>query len=111
MLRIQLVHRIPTVSRLLTSSGNFIHPIFQVRRMATDTIAQLNRLATAKSPYLRQHATNPVDWYPFEKEALDKAKAEDKVLCLSICHINNFSSYSCQLDIVRVTGTPPFPFH
>lgn len=39
----------------------------------------LNRLATAKSPYLRQHATNPVDWYPFEKAALDKAKAENKV--------------------------------
>ena len=39
----------------------------------------LNRLAVAKSPYLRQHATNPVDWYPFEKTALDKAKAENKV--------------------------------
>ena len=39
----------------------------------------LNRLATAKSPYLRQHATNPVDWYPFEKAALDKAKTENKV--------------------------------
>ena len=42
----------------------------------------LNRLATAKSPYLRQHATNPVDWYPFEKVALDKAKAENKVRSL-----------------------------
>ena len=42
----------------------------------------LNRLATAKSPYLRQHATNPVDWYPFERAALDKAKAENKVRSL-----------------------------
>ena len=47
--------------------------------MATAGAKQLNRLATAKSPYLRQHATNPVDWYPFEKQALDKAKAENKV--------------------------------
>ena len=45
---------------------------------------QLNRLAAAKSPYLRQHATNPVDWYPFEKAALDKAKAENKVTTLKL---------------------------
>ena len=50
------------------------------RTMATGgATGHLNRLATAKSPYLRQHATNPVDWYPFEKAALDKAKAENKV--------------------------------
>jgi len=50
------------------------------RTMATGSgTGHFNRLATAKSPYLRQHATNPVDWYPFEKAALDKAKAENKV--------------------------------
>lgn len=54
------------------------YPFFQLRGMATG-IGHLNRLATAKSPYLRQHATNPVDWYPFEKAALDKARAENKV--------------------------------
>ena len=53
---------------------------FGIRRMATGGTGHLNRLATAKSPYLRQHATNPVDWYPFEKTALDKARAENKVL-------------------------------
>jgi uncharacterized protein YyaL (SSP411 family) len=47
--------------------------------MATGVAGHLNRLATAKSPYLRQHATNPVDWYPFEKAALDRAKVENKV--------------------------------
>jgi uncharacterized protein len=46
--------------------------------MSTAT-GHLNRLATAKSPYLRQHATNPVDWFPFEKAALEKAKEENKV--------------------------------
>ena len=33
-----------------------------------------NRLAKEKSPYLRQHATNPVDWYPWGEEAFAKAK-------------------------------------
>ena len=43
-----------------------------------------NRLANEKSPYLLQHAYNPVDWYPWGAEAFDKAKAEDKPLFLSI---------------------------
>ncbi|HYX11133.1 MAG TPA: DUF255 domain-containing protein, partial [Candidatus Acidoferrum sp.] len=37
-----------------------------------------NRLARETSPYLLQHAHNPVDWYPWGPEALAKAKAEDK---------------------------------
>lgn len=37
-----------------------------------------NRLATEKSPYLLQHAHNPVDWYAWGPEALEKAKREDK---------------------------------
>ena len=49
-----------------------------------------NRLIREKSPYLLQHAYNPVDWYPWSKEAFDKAVAEDKPIFLSIgyssCH-------------------------
>jgi hypothetical protein len=49
-----------------------------------------NRLAREKSPYLLQHASNPVDWYPWGKEAFEKAKKEDKPIFLSIgystCH-------------------------
>ena len=49
-----------------------------------------NRLQYEKSPYLRQHAENPVDWYPWGKEAFEKAKREDKPVFLSIgyatCH-------------------------
>ena len=37
-----------------------------------------NRLINETSPYLLQHANNPVDWYPWGQEALDRAKAEDK---------------------------------
>lgn len=49
-----------------------------------------NRLALATSPYLKQHAGNPVDWYPWGSEAFERAKAEQKPLFLSIgyasCH-------------------------
>jgi len=43
-----------------------------------------NRLIHEKSPYLLQHAYNPVDWYPWGEEAFEKAKAEDKPVFLSI---------------------------
>jgi uncharacterized protein YyaL (SSP411 family) len=49
-----------------------------------------NRLAKEKSPYLLQHAHNPIDWFPWSNEAFEKAKAEDKPIFLSIgystCH-------------------------
>jgi len=49
-----------------------------------------NRLATESSAYLRQHATNPVDWFPWNDEALARARDEDKPIFLSIgyasCH-------------------------
>jgi uncharacterized protein YyaL (SSP411 family) len=43
-----------------------------------------NRLAGATSPYLLQHAHNPVDWYPWGEDALARARAEDKPILLSI---------------------------
>ena len=49
-----------------------------------------NRLLNETSPYLVQHANNPVDWYPWGEEALQKAREEDKPIFLSIgysaCH-------------------------
>lgn len=43
-----------------------------------------NRLISEKSPYLLQHAYNPVDWFAWSNEAFEKAKAEDKPIFLSI---------------------------
>ena len=43
-----------------------------------------NHLKNATSPYLLQHAENPVDWYPWCKQAFEKAKSEDKPIFLSI---------------------------
>ncbi|GAG88164.1 unnamed protein product [marine sediment metagenome] len=43
-----------------------------------------NRLINESSPYLLQHAHNPVDWYPWGTEAFERAKKEDKPIFLSI---------------------------
>ncbi len=59
-----------------------------------------NRLAGETSPYLKQHARNPVDWYPWGEEALNRARAEDKPIFLSIgysachwCHVMEHESF------------------
>lgn len=61
---------------------------------------QPNQLIHEKSPYLLQHAYNPVNWYPWGKEAFEKAKREDKPIFLSIgystchwCHVMNKESF------------------
>src|SRR2546428_156693 len=59
-----------------------------------------NRLARETSPYLLQHAHNPVDWYPWGEEAFTRARAEDKPLLLSVgysachwCHVMERESF------------------
>jgi hypothetical protein len=44
----------------------------------------MNRLAAATSPYLRQHADNPVDWWPWGDEAFAEAKRLDRPILLSV---------------------------
>jgi hypothetical protein len=60
----------------------------------------VNRLATETSPYLRQHADNPVDWYPWGDEAFERARAEDRPVFLSVgysachwCHVMAHESF------------------
>jgi len=60
----------------------------------------MNRLAQETSPYLLQHADNPVDWYAWGEEAFDRARAEDKPILLSIgysachwCHVMEHESF------------------
>ena len=52
--------------------------------MQTTTDRVPNRLINEKSPYLLQHAYNPVDWFSWCDEAFEKAKREDKPIFLSI---------------------------
>ncbi len=60
----------------------------------------MNRLANETSPYLLQHADNPVDWYPWGEEALGRAREEDRPILLSIgyaachwCHVMEHESF------------------
>jgi uncharacterized protein YyaL (SSP411 family) len=67
-----------------------------------------NRLSEEKSPYLLQHAHNPVDWYPWSEEAFQKAKTEDKSVFLSIgystchwCHVMERESFE-DLEVAEI---------
>ena len=61
-----------------------------------------NRLTRESSPYLLQHADNPVDWYPWGTEALERARREDKPILLSIgysaCHWCHVMAHDCFED-------------
>jgi uncharacterized protein len=66
----------------------------------SETHAHTNRLAQEKSPYLLQHAHNPVDWFAWNDDAFDKARAENKPILLSIgystchwCHVMERESF------------------
>ena len=67
-----------------------------------------NALVSETSPYLLQHAHNPVDWYPWGEAALSKAKKEDKPILLSIgysachwCHVMERESFEDE-EIARL---------
>ena len=68
--------------------------------LTNQTNKHRNRLADETSPYLLQHADNPVDWYPWGEEAFAKARAEDKPILLSVgysachwCHVMAHESF------------------
>src|SRR4051812_24897702 len=63
----------------------------------------MNRLSRERSPYLLQHAGNPVDWYPWGDEAFARARGEQKPIFLSIgystchwCHVMEHESFESQ---------------
>jgi uncharacterized protein YyaL (SSP411 family) len=68
----------------------------------------MNRLARERSPYLLQHAQNPVDWYPWGEDAFARARAEDKPIFLSVgystchwCHVMEHESFE-NADVAAV---------
>ena len=76
--------------------------LFAPEAIAADSVGEkyTNRLIHEKSPYLLQHAHNPVDWYPWGKEAFEKAKKENKPIFLSVgystchwCHVMEHESF------------------
>jgi uncharacterized protein YyaL (SSP411 family) len=93
-----IVKRWPTASVSKSGGGG----VFSAPSVdpAAPTERYTNRLIHEKSPYLLQHAHNPVDWYPWGQEAFDKAKKENKPIFLSIgystchwCHVMEKESF------------------
>ncbi|KAI9317210.1 hypothetical protein BX666DRAFT_2027301 [Dichotomocladium elegans] len=81
-------------------AGNLKAFIHTTRQTYAETFKHTNRLASEKSPYLLQHAHNPVEWYPWGEEAFRKAKVENKPIFLSIgystchwCHVMEHESF------------------
>ena len=83
------------------------HPVRQplpdqeaIAELPPDGGAEFNRLVFEQSPYLRQHARNPVDWYPWGEEAFERAREDNKPIFLSIgystchwCHVMEHESF------------------
>ncbi len=72
----------------------------EIAQLPDDGGEEFNRLVFEKSPYLLQHARNPVDWYPWGEEAFAKAEAEGKPVLLSVgyttchwCHVMEHESF------------------
>src|SRR6266849_4258434 len=95
----------PYRSRLTTAlvlAGAALAFVFFNVPVAAETTpdAHTNRLIHSASPYLLQHAHNPVDWYPWGEEAIAKAKKENKLIFLSVgystcywCHVADRTIY------------------
>ncbi len=72
----------------------------------------MNRLGGETSPYLLQHAHNPVDWYPWGEEALERARDEDRLILLSIgysschwCHVMERESFEDELVAAQMNDS------
>jgi uncharacterized protein YyaL (SSP411 family) len=71
-----------------------------ISQLPEDGGPDFNRLIFESSPYLLQHARNPIDWYPWDEEAISLAQREDKPIFLSIgyttchwCHVMERESF------------------
>jgi len=78
-------------------------PAAKASLSAPSASSRENRLSRESSPYLKQHAQNPIDWYPWGEEALNEAKKQNKLIFLSIgystchwCHVMNAESFSTE---------------
>ena len=67
-----------------------------------------NRLINETSPYLLQHAHNPVDWYPWGEEAFEKARTEDKPVLLSIGYSTCHWYHDVKLSQVSILNSEPY---
>ena len=88
------------VNNDMKANENSPHAKTSQQETKTQHKGKPNHLINEKSPYLQQHAYNPVDWYPWGEEAFQKAVREDKPIFLSIgystchwCHVMEYESF------------------
>jgi len=97
----------PTLALALTACDGKVNQNHSATTLNTNSastlLAHTNRLAREKSPYLLQHAHNPVDWFAWSEEAFTKARAENKPIFLSIgystchwCHVMERESFESE---------------
>jgi uncharacterized protein YyaL (SSP411 family) len=91
----------------VTSAHTFLHKKM-ISTSSNFGNKHTNKLIFEKSPYLLQHATNPVNWYPWGEEALEKARREDKLIFLSVgystchwCHVMEKESFE-NSDVAKI---------
>lgn len=82
------------ISRISIFTSILYFFIFFYSCNSNDEKLGLNHLANETSPYLLKHASNPIDWYPWNEAALEKAKSENKLMAISIGY---FSCHWCQV--------------
>ena len=87
----------------------------EIRRIPPEGGAGFNRLIHETSPYLLQHARNPVDWHAWRPEAFEKARREDKPIFLSVgystchwCHVMERESFERQ-DVAEILNASFVP--
>jgi len=80
----------------------------ELEKLPKDGGEHFNRLVFEKSPYLLQHAQNPIDWYPWGEEAFERARKENRPIFLSIgystchwCHVMERESFE-DADVARI---------
>ena len=95
-----LIQRMKEILRTGLLSGLFIVSVIFTACSQKEQSQAGNHLRNESSPYLLQHASNPVDWYPWGEEALEKAKRENKPIIISIgyaachwCHVMEHESF------------------
>ena len=62
----------------------------------------MNRLANSQSPYLLQHKNNPVDWYPWSKEAFEKAEKENKPIFFQLATLRATGAMLWSMNHLRM---------
>lgn len=77
-----------------------------LKQLPPDGGPEFNRLVFEKSPYLLQHARNPVNWYPWGAEAFEKARSEDKPVFLSIGYATCHWCHVMEHEPLKI---PPWP--